>query len=170
MWQKGEVSTHRTEDDPCQWDQKRSGSPPTHPEAPALHPQSGPVDQEVGSELPPHSHPPQTPPTGSEGWCSHLVHHKYIARKWTKYQPNTYPGYCKYIQNIPSQFPCNFPTMENSKYFCNVPSGGIAVSQSGNWWEHSKGSQQMCLWCSSMECLRCSLQFPNQWDCNVRSQ
>ena len=65
------------------------------------------------------------PFTGGEGWCSHLVHHKYIARKWTKYQLNTYPGYFKYVQNIPSQFPCNFPTMENLEYFCNVPSGGI---------------------------------------------
>ena len=101
------------------------------------------------------------PLTGGEGWCSHLVHHKYIARKWTKYQSNTHSGCCKYIQNIPSQFPCNFPTMENLEYFCNVPSGGIAISQLGNWWEHLKGSQRMCLWYSGMEHLRCSLQFPN---------
>ena len=33
------VSTCRREDDPCWPDQKQSESPPTHPEAPAPHPQ-----------------------------------------------------------------------------------------------------------------------------------
>ena len=108
--------------------------------------------------------------TGGKGWCSHLGHCKHITRKWTKYQPNTHPGYCKYIHNISGQFPCNIPTMENLEYFCNVPSSGIAVSQSNNWWEHSKGSQRMCPWCFSMECLRCSLWFPNWWDCDVTGQ
>ena len=66
--------------------------------------------------------------TGSEGWCSHLVHHKYIARKWTKYQPNTHPGYCKYIQNIPSQFPCNCQDMISLNFLFSTNSMLISLN------------------------------------------
>jgi hypothetical protein len=42
--------------------------------------------------------------TGGKGWCPDPVHHKYIARKWTKDLANTHPEYFKDIQNFPSQF------------------------------------------------------------------
>ena len=42
--------------------------------------------------------------TGGKGWCPDPVHHKYIARKWTKDLANTHPEYSKDIQNFPSQF------------------------------------------------------------------
>ena len=42
--------------------------------------------------------------TGGKGWCPDPVHHKYIARKWTKNLPNTHLEYSKDIQNFPSQF------------------------------------------------------------------
>jgi hypothetical protein len=42
--------------------------------------------------------------TGGKGWCPDPVHHKYIARKWTKNLANTHPEYSKDIQNFPSQF------------------------------------------------------------------
>jgi hypothetical protein len=42
--------------------------------------------------------------TGGKGWCPDPVHHKYIARKWTKDLANTHPEYSKDIQNVPSQF------------------------------------------------------------------
>jgi hypothetical protein len=41
---------------------------------------------------------------GARGWCPDPVHHKYIARKWTKDLANTHPEYSKDIQNFPSQF------------------------------------------------------------------
>jgi hypothetical protein len=40
--------------------------------------------------------------TGGKGWCPDPVHHKYIARKWTKDLANTHPEYSKDIQNFPS--------------------------------------------------------------------
>jgi hypothetical protein len=40
--------------------------------------------------------------TGGKGWCPDPVHHKYIARKWTKNLANTHPEYFKDIQNFPS--------------------------------------------------------------------
>jgi hypothetical protein len=42
--------------------------------------------------------------TGGKGWCPDPVHHKHIARKWTKNLPNTHLEYSKDIQNFPSQF------------------------------------------------------------------
>jgi hypothetical protein len=42
--------------------------------------------------------------TGGKGWCPDPVHHKHIARKWTKDLANTHPEYSKDIQNFPSQF------------------------------------------------------------------
>jgi hypothetical protein len=42
--------------------------------------------------------------TGGKGWCPDPVHHKYIARKWTKDLANTHPEYSKDIQNFPSHF------------------------------------------------------------------
>jgi hypothetical protein len=45
-----------------------------------------------------------TTPTGGKGWCPDPVHHKYIARKWTKNLANTHPEYSKDIQNFPNQF------------------------------------------------------------------
>jgi hypothetical protein len=42
--------------------------------------------------------------TGGKGWCPDPVHHKYIAKKWTKDSANTHPEYSKDIQNFPSQF------------------------------------------------------------------
>jgi hypothetical protein len=44
------------------------------------------------------------PNTGGKGWCPDPVHHKCIARKWTKDLANTHPEYSKDIQNFPSQF------------------------------------------------------------------
>ena len=41
--------------------------------------------------------------TGGKGQCSKPVHHKYIARKWTKYHACTCPAHHKYIQNFPCQ-------------------------------------------------------------------
>jgi hypothetical protein len=46
----------------------------------------------------------ETGDTGGKEWCPDPVHHKYIARKWTKYLANTHPEYSKDIQNFPSQF------------------------------------------------------------------
>jgi hypothetical protein len=40
--------------------------------------------------------------TGGKGWCPDPVHHKYIARKWTKNLANTHLEYSKDIQNFPS--------------------------------------------------------------------
>jgi len=42
--------------------------------------------------------------TGGKGWCPELVHHKSIARTWTKYQAKTHLVHCKFIQNVSSQF------------------------------------------------------------------
>jgi hypothetical protein len=42
--------------------------------------------------------------TGGKGWCPDPVHHRYIAREWTKDLANTHPEYSKDIQNFPSQF------------------------------------------------------------------
>ena len=63
--------------------------------------------------------------TGGKGWCPELVHHKYITRKWTKYQANTHPAHPKFIQNFPSQFSCNFPSTGNGQY--------IQCSRSCDW-------------------------------------
>ena len=35
--------------------------------------------------------------TGGKGWCTELVHHKYIARKWTMYPAFTHSVHLKYI-------------------------------------------------------------------------
>jgi hypothetical protein len=52
--------------------------------------------------------------TGGKGWCPDPVHHKYIARKWTKDLANTHPEYSKDIQNFPRTFrifPANLTEM-----------------------------------------------------------
>ena len=81
---------------------------------------------------------PQIPNTGGKRWCPGSVHHKDITRTWTKYWANTHPGHPKYIQNIPSQFPCSFPRSGNGQYIHSVPDHVIRVSPSGTSWENSK--------------------------------
>ena len=76
--------------------------------------------------------------TGGKGWCPGLVHHKYITRKWTKCQANTHPVYPKFIQNFPSQFSCNFPSIGNGQYIYSVPGHMTEISPLGKSWEHSK--------------------------------
>ena len=76
--------------------------------------------------------------TGGKRWCPGLVHHKYIARKWTKYQPHTHPVHCKSIQNVPSQFSCSVPGSGNVWYIHSVPSHVTRVSPSGTPQEHPK--------------------------------
>ena len=58
--------------------------------------------------------------TGGKGQCSRPVHHKYIARKWTKYHAYTCPAHHKYIQNFPCQCSCNFPGLGNVQYIRSV--------------------------------------------------
>ena len=86
---------------------------------------------------------PSGPVTGGKGWCPGLVHHKYITRKWTKYQANTHPAHLKFIQNFPSQFSCNFPSPGNGQYIHSVPGHVTEISPLGKSWEHSKFSQRM---------------------------
>ena len=81
--------------------------------------------------------------TGGKGWCPGPVHHKYITRKWTKYQANTHPTYPKFIQNFPSQFSCNFPSTENGQYIHSVSDHVTGISPLGKSWECSKFSQRM---------------------------
>ena len=81
--------------------------------------------------------------TGGKGWCPGPVHHKYIIRKWTKYQANTHPAHPKFIQNFPSQFSCNFPSTGNGQYIHSVPGHVTGISPLGKSWECSKISQRM---------------------------
>ena len=81
--------------------------------------------------------------TGGKGWCPGPVHHKYITRKWTKYQANTHPAHPKFIQNFPSQFSCNFPSTGNGQYIHSVPDHVTGISPLGKSWECSKFSQRM---------------------------
>jgi len=76
------------------------------------------------------------------GWWPVLVHHKSITRTWTKYQAKTHLVHCKFIQNIPSQFPCSFPGSGNGQYIHNVPGDVTRMFPSGKLWEHSKFSQR----------------------------
>ena len=76
-----------------------------------------------------HSRPPRT---GGKRWCTKPVHHKYIARKWTMYPVFTHSVHLKYIQNFPSQFPCNFPSPGNDQYIHSVPGHVTAMFPLGN--------------------------------------
>jgi hypothetical protein len=59
--------------------------------------------------------------TRGKGWCPDPVHHKYIARKWTKDLANTHPEYSKDIQNFPSQFNRNVPSLGSVQAIHSVP-------------------------------------------------
>ena len=59
---------------------------------------------QVGETRSPRNLRIERPHTGGKGWCPDPVHHKYIARKWTKNLQNTHLEYSKDIQNFPSQF------------------------------------------------------------------
>ena len=54
-----------------------------------------------------------TPHTGGKDQFSRPVHHKYIARKWTKYHACTHPAHPRYIQNFPCQCSCNLSGLGN---------------------------------------------------------
>jgi hypothetical protein len=68
------------------------------------------------------------PHTRGKDWCTRQVHCKYTARKWTKNLPHAHLVHHKYIQNFPSQFPCNFPSPGNAEYIYSVPGHVIGVS------------------------------------------
>jgi len=83
-----------------------------------------------------------TEDTGGKGWFPGLVHHKSITRTWTKYLAKTHLVHCKFIQNVPSQFPCSFPGSGNGQYICSFPGHVTRVFPSGTPWEHLKVSQR----------------------------
>ena len=55
--------------------------------------------------------------TGGKDQCTGLVHHKYIARKWTVYHACAHPVHHKYFQNFPCWFPHDVPSQETASTF-----------------------------------------------------
>src|ERR1700742_2748534 len=81
------------------------------------------------------AHHHRSPLTGGKDQCTELVHCKYIARKWIKYQGCTHPVHPRYIQNFPCQFPCSVPEWLIQRvplqYICSVPGHVTTVSPFG---------------------------------------